>query len=96
LDEESDDYVSSPDEDFLSDTDSDELYGFNNKMEGDNGSEQSDELCEIDTCYKEPREFEASQLLNVSHEHMTEAEGPKHNIQPPFERSSTVHNTTTW
>ena len=85
MDEESDDYVSSPDEDFLSDTDSDELYGFNNKMEGDNGSEQSDELCEIDTCYKEPREFEASELLNVSHEHMTEADGLKHNIQPPFE-----------
>jgi len=99
LDEESDDYVSSPDEDFLSDTDSDELYGFDNKMEGDNGSEQSDELCEIDTCYKEPREFEASdelceidtcykeprefeasELLNVSHEHMTEADGPLERI----------------
>jgi len=85
LDEESDDYVSSSDEDILSDTDSDEVYGFDNKMEGDDGSEQSDELREIDTYYKEPREFEASELPNVSHEHMTEADGLKHNIQPPFE-----------
>jgi len=85
LDEESDDYVSSSDEDILSDTDSDEVYGFDNKMEGDDGSEQSDELREIDTYYKEPREFEAFELPNVSHEHMTEADGLKHNIQPPFE-----------
>jgi hypothetical protein len=93
LDEEFDDYVSSSDEDMSLDTDSeldtdsDEVYDSKNVflMEGDDGSEQSDELGEFDPCYKGPREFEASELLNISHEHMTGADGPKLNIQPPFE-----------
>lgn len=59
-------------------------------MEGDDSSEQSDELGEIDTCYKVPREFEASELLNVSHEHMTEADGPKLKSNLHLKTSSTL------